>query len=396
VPELRHPPLKPKPVAPGTTSAALWQKTGLEKTVRKSRHLQLEGGYTAEFDSVDKSQWYRIIDQFADANIYQAWDYDAIRCGEENISHLVLRSPDRVIAAAQARIVRIPILGLGAAYVRWGPFWQPRNQIEDPSAFRLALRALRNEYVCRRGLILRIFPLLYNDDSHSCTEILNQEGFTPVPEEDPGRTLLVDISAPAEDLRKKLDQKWRNCLNKAERNELEVVEGTNDSLFAEFIDLYHALLERKQFQEPNDINEFRAIQRDLPPECKMRIFLCRSNGASSAGVISATMGETGVYLFGATNDQGMANKGSYLLQWKAILWMKEHGCRNYNLNGINPLKNPGSYHFKEGLSGKNGKDVSYLGRFDSYSGEITARLARTADFVLPFMKKILKKTAISR
>ena len=121
----------------------------------------------------------------------------------------------------------------------------------------------------------------------------------------------------------------------------------------------------------------------------MRIFLCRSNGISSAGVICATIGETGVYLFGATNDQGMANKGSYLLQWKAIQWMKQCGCRNYNLNGINPLLNPGSYHFKAGISGKSGKDVYYLGRFDCYSGAINAALAHTADLVFPFMKKVI-------
>ena len=358
--------------------------------------IPLEAGYTAESDTVDKDEWYRIIDQFSDANIYQTWDYDAIRCGEENISHLVVRSADNIIAAAQARIVSIPILGMGAAYVRWGPFWQPRNQTLDPTAFRLALRALRNEYVCRRGLILRIFPILYDDNSHSYTDILSQEGYTPVPEENRGRTLIVDISPPIDDLRKKMDQKWRNCLNKAEKNQLEVIEGTDDSLFADFISLYHALLERKKFEEPNDINEFRTIQRDLPPEYKMRIFLCRSNGISSAGVICATIGETGVYLFGATNDEGMANKGSYLLQWKAIQWMKNNGCRGYNLNGINPLKNPGSYHFKAGLSGKNGRDVYYLGRFDCYSGGITAKLARTADLLLPLMKKILNKLAISR
>ncbi len=355
-----------------------------------------EPGYTAEFDTINKDEWYRTINRFSDANIYQTWDYDAIRCGEENISHLVLRSADNIIAAAQARIVRIPVLGMGAAYIRWGPFWQPRNLTADPTAFRLALRALRNEYVCRRGLILRIFPVLYDDNSQSYNDILSQEGYAPVPEENRGRTLIMDISQPIDDVRKKLEQKWRNCLNKAERNQLEVIEGTDDSLFGDFIGLYHALLERKKFQEPNDINEFRMIQKNLPPECKMRIFLCRSDGMSTAGVICATIGETGVYLFGATNDQGMANKASYLLQLKAIQWMKNNGCRSYNLNGINPLKNPGSYHFKEGLSGKSGKDVYYLGRFDCYSGELTARLARTADLLLPFMKKILKKLALSK
>jgi len=354
-----------------------------------TKPIPLEDGYTAEFDTVDKYEWHRIIDQFSDANIYQTWSYDAIRCGEENINHLVIRSADKIIAAAQARIVRIPMLGLGAAYIRWGPCWQLKNQIVDPTVFRLALRALRNEYVCRHGLILRIFPVLYDDNSHSYTDILSQEGYTSVPEENRGRTLIVDISQPIDHLRNKLDQKWRNCLNKSERNNLEVIEGTDDSLFADFIGLYHALLERKKFQEPNDINEFMMIQRDLPPEYKMRIFLCRSDGISSAGVICATIGETGVYLFGATNDQAMANKGSYLLQWKAIQWMKNNGCRYYNLNGINPLKNPGSYHFKAGLSGKNGKDLYYLGRFDCYSGAINAALANTAGLLMPLMKKVI-------
>lgn len=361
-----------------------------------ARPLPLEEGYVSEVDQVDKQAWSSIIDRFSDASIYQTWSYDAIRCGKENISHLVVRSANEVIAAAQARIVRIPLVGMGAAYVRWGPLWQRRSQAPDPIAFRLALRALRNEYVCRRGLILRLFPAVYDDGSQSYTNVLLHEGYTPVPDEDPGRTLIMDVDQPLTDLRKKLDQKWRNCLNKAERNQLEVIEGTDDNLFADFIDLYRALLERKKFEEPNDINQFRMIQRDLPPEHKMRIFLCQSDNVPSAGAICAIVGETGIYLFGATNDKGMTNKGSYLLQWKAIEWMKNNGCRSYNLNGINPRKNPGSYHFKTGLSGKSGKDVQYLGRFDCYSGAISATLARTADAAMPCMKKILKTITISR
>jgi len=351
--------------------------------------MPIENRSIAEFETANKNEWYKIIDLFSDANIYQTWSYDAIRCGEKNISHLVLRTSDKIIAAAQARIVRIPVLGLGAAYVRWGPLWQLRNQTPDPSAFRFAIRALRKEYVCRRGLILRIFPILYDDNSNLYLDIMLEEGYTRIPEKSRGRTLILDICQPIEELRKKLDQKWRNCLNRAERNQLEVIEDTDDSLFVDFIGIYQDLLRRKKFPEPNDINEFRMIQRDLPIEYKMRIFLCRSNGFSSSGAICATIGETGVYLFGATNEEGMANKGSYLAQWKAIEWMKNSGCRYYNLNGINPLINPGTYHFKAGLSGKSGKDVYYLGRFDCYPTTINAALAHTADFLFPFMRKII-------
>jgi lipid II:glycine glycyltransferase (peptidoglycan interpeptide bridge formation enzyme) len=355
--------------------------------------VSLEAGYIAQIDSVDKFEWQRIIEQFSDANIYQTWSYDAIRCGEESISHLVLRVGGKICAAAQARILRLPLLGLGAAYIRWGPIWQLRNQIADRGAFRFAVRALRNEYVCRRGLILRLFPVLYDDNSDLCHDILLKEGYSRVRERDRPRTFILDIGAPIEELRKRMDQKWRNCLNRAERNLLEVIEGTEESLFVEFIGIYQDLLRRKRFAEPNDINEFRLIQRDLPGEFKMRIFLCRSNGLTSAGAICTAMGETGVYLFGATNDQGMANKGSYLLQLKAIQWMKNSGCRYYNLNGINPVINPGTYHFKAGLSGKCGKDVHYLGHFDCYSSVINAALARAAEWVFPLMKKVISISA---
>lgn len=353
----------------------------------------LDHGYIAEFDNIDKDNWHNIISRFSDANIYQTWSYDAIRCGEKNISHLVLRSGNTIIAAAQARIARIPCIGMGAAYIRWAPLWQIKSHVPDLTVFQQILRALRNEYVCRRGLILRIFPALYNDNgnSHAFSNILSQEGYTPVPDEDLGRTLIMDISQPLDEVRKKLDQKWRNCLNKSERNGLEVIEGTDDAMFSDFIALYRALLDRKKFQEPNDINEFRRIQQDLPSEYKMRIFLCQSNGISSAGAISGAVGDSGIYIFGATNDEGMSNKGSYLLQWKAIQWLKAIGCKYYNLNGINPEKNPGGYHFKSGLSGKNGHDVYYLGRFDCYPGELTVRLARLADSLLPHIKTTLKK-----
>jgi hypothetical protein len=352
------------------------------------RPTPLGDGYTAEFDTVDKNKWDEIIDQFADANIYQTWSYDAIRCGERNISHFILRSDGDIVAGAQARIVRIPFLRIAAAYIRWAPIWRRRDQPANLAIFHMAIRALRNEYVCRRRMILRLLPALFEDNSDSFLDILRREGYARISERNRSRTLVLDISPPIEELRKKLNQKWRNCLNRAERNELELIEGTEDSLFAEFIGIYQNLLRRKMFPEPNDIDEFRMIQRDLPCDLKMKVFLCRSKGLSSAGAICTAIGDTGVYLFGATTEQGMINKGSYMTQWKAIEWLKKIGCRNYNLNGINPSANPGTYHFKVGLSGKDGKDVYYIGRFDCYPSVLYATWAKIADFAFPIIKKI--------
>ena len=34
--------------------------------------IPLKNGYNVEFDSVDKHEWYNVIDQFSDSNIYPA------------------------------------------------------------------------------------------------------------------------------------------------------------------------------------------------------------------------------------------------------------------------------------------------------------------------------------
>ena len=356
--------------------------------IMKAKPMMIGYGYAAEFETVDRARWYEILSGYSDANLYQAWSYDAIRCGEKNISHLVLRSSGQVVAAAQARIAGLPVLGLGAAYVRWGPMWQRRGQSADPEVFLMSIRALRNEYVCRRGLILRIFPALFEDDPHSYFDILRAEGYVPSPEKERSRTLVLDIRPTMEELRKQLSQRWRRCLTKAEKNNLDLIEGAEDALFGDFIGIYREMLQRKNFQMPSNINEFRMIQRDLPEALKMHIFLVRTDGASSVGGVFSAIGDTGIYLHGASNDLGMKNNGSYLIHWKAIQWMKQCGCSYTNLNGINPDKNPGGYVFKEGLAGRTGRDAYYLGRFDSYPDTIKAGLARAADFAAPFIKRI--------
>jgi lipid II:glycine glycyltransferase (peptidoglycan interpeptide bridge formation enzyme) len=181
-----------------------------------------------------------------------------------------------------------------------------------------------------------------------------------------------------DELRRNMDQKWRNCLNKAEKNGLEVVAGDGDDLFAEFISLYREMLTRKNFHEPNNILEFRTAQSDLPREYKMEVFICRSPEGSAGGVILGVGGDTALYLFGATNRTGMANKAAYLLQWKALGWMKDRGYRYYNLNGINALTNPGTYHFKIGLAGRTGREMAYLGRFDCYPRWANKKLVEAA------------------
>jgi hypothetical protein len=325
----------------------------------------LAAGYSADVDRVEEEQWSELLMQFDDANIYQTWTYDAVRCGARNISHLLLRREGKTVALAQARIAKIPLLRAGIAYVRWAPLWRRRGELADLQVFRQCVRALRNEYACRRGLVLRLCPNLCDERSPSLPRVLEEEGFSPVRGQRLDRTLVLDLAPPLQVLRAGLRQHWQRYLKVAERNGLEITEGTGDRLFEQFIAVYREMVARKGFPEPNDINQFRAIQRRLPDPFKMKIMLCWSRNELCAGLISSTMGNTAVYLFGATSDAGLRSRGSYLLHWKLIESLKQQGIANYDLNGIDPVLNPGTYKFKADLCGPHGKDLYFPGRFDA-------------------------------
>jgi lipid II:glycine glycyltransferase (peptidoglycan interpeptide bridge formation enzyme) len=342
---------------------------------RAHRRLRtLAPGYTAEVETLDEQSWARALLLFDDANIYQTWAYNQVTSGRRRISHLVLRLNGDIVALAQVRISRLPLLPAGIAYVRWGPVWCRRDQPATPETFRQTLRALHNEFVRRRGLALRVFPQLFADDSSHFAAILRDEGFSTLLTEPADRTLRIDLHPPLEQLRAGMGRNWRRNLKEAEASGLSIIEGSEDHLFAAFIGIYRDLVSRKGFRQPNSIDHYRSMQAALPDELKMRIMICRDRDGACAGLIWSEMGKTGIELFAATTTRALANKGSYLLRWKLVETLKQNGRDFYDLNGINPTGNPGGHKFKRELGGKNAADVCFLGRFDT-GGRLLSRLA---------------------
>ena len=109
----------------------------------------------------------------------------------------------------------------------------------------------------------------------------------------------------------------------------------------------------------------------------------RNKGIAVAGPVASAMGDSAIYLLGATSDDGLNSRGAYLLQWTLIKWLKEHGVRWYDLGGIDPERNPGVYHFKRGLSGNDITQINPLVACDSVVSSAIVRaglaMCRTLD-----------------
>ena len=337
-------------------------------------------GYKTEVDSIDASEWSGLLDRFQDANIYQTWSYGTVRWGEKNLSHLVLRCHGEVVGIAQLRIIQSHFFKSGIAYLRWGPLCHLCNTELDVEALKKMASALHREYVQRRRLFLRILPDAFEGSARAgffqsaFSQFTGRQSSGASPE----RTSLVDLAPPLEELRKRLDQKWRNQLNRSEKNGLEIVAGNDVETFRSFLDIYRQMWARKKFEEGVDVEEFGRMQAMLPKGQRMQVLICRQEKTPVAGMVYSAMGNLGIYLLGATSDNGLKAKGAYLLQWTAVKWLREHGMRYYDLGGINRERNPGVYHFKSGLSGQ---DISRIATFEACGNIFSSLAMRAADFI---------------
>jgi hypothetical protein len=343
----------------------------------------------SEIDKVDRYSWDHLLTQFDDASLYQTWSFGT-SAGARSVSHIVLKDGEEILACCQVCLRRLPFCNIGIADIVWGPLYMKKGGDLKRDVLSHLVRGIKEEYAIRRGHLLRIWPHAIGERKELLKQILESEGFRRIPSERPYQTLILDLSSSLEDLRKNFLQKWRNCLNKAERANLTVVEGTNDDLFKIFVMLSNEMRERKNLTTGIDNEAYRRIQKDLPERLKMKIMVCEADSEPVCAAICAAIGNTGVYILGATGHKGLQLNGSYLLQWRIIQRLKENGIRYYDLGGIDAELNPGVYQFKRGVVGKNGWEEVFLGGFHGCF-TLSGRIARLLLECWKFVRKVYRK-----
>jgi lipid II:glycine glycyltransferase (peptidoglycan interpeptide bridge formation enzyme) len=323
--------------------------------------------YSMEIDTVSSAEWSSLLQQFDDATIYQTWSCGAVLWGENRLSHIVLKEHDEVIGLAQVASMQLPFLRRGTALVFWGPVWRRSGQPGDHQVFSHLLESLRDEYVERRGMLLRIIPNETGSDEDKIRTILENAGFQWKSRF--YRTYKLDLTPSLADLREQLRQKWRNCLNRSEKENLTIIHNTGMETYDTFYKIFLEMQGIKQIEEISlDPRRLREIHRDLPEGIKTHIFLCEKEKIPLAGAVVSVIGDTAILLLAASNPEGRKVMASYVLQWRIIEWLHMKGVRFYDLGGISP-SHPWVNHFKAGLGGEN---IVHAGLFEQCTNSVSS------------------------
>jgi len=257
----------------------------------------------------------------------------------------------------------------GLVWVNRGPLWR-KNSGEGTLRLLKILQALRSYWVHGRGMYLLVAPPVYKEEIDG--DAFRDYGFVPAPRPEDWVSARLDLNSPLEKLKGNLDPKWRNCLGKAERSGLQCRSGTEEPIFAYILGEYAGMLQKKRLIGTAEPELLAGLQARFSDSNKFLGFVAVRENERLGGILIARYGFTCEYLVGAVNDNGKSlNAGNYLL-WQAIAFMKDLGCRWFDLGGMHPVETPaGIFHFKKGLGGQ---AYGFIGNVEAYRDGIINRI----------------------
>ncbi len=347
--------------------------------------------FRVEIDNICKNEWISNLKLFKDASVIQTWDFAEITSKSQFgcVSRLVLYRGKKVAAMVQVRIVALPFIPAGIAYVIYGPLWKRFGEKEDFKVFKAVLKALYQEYAVQRKLFLRIQPNIIYRENQEINEILSELGFKNSKNSKKYRTIYLDVTRSLLKIRMGFRKKWRQNLNRSDKKPIEIKIGSTQKEYDDLIEVYSEMLDQKKIISEVNTVLWEKILRKLPYIEKPNLIMGYYKSQPVAGMIISNIGEIGFPILAATNKIGRKRYGSYPIFWMAIKWLKESECKQFDLGGIDPENVPSTYYFKRGLGGR---EATFISPFEACINPLSlviVSLAELARYLLLEMKKIV-------
>jgi len=344
----------------------------------------------ARIHRLAQPEWRGLAAGFRDHGYRQLWAFAEACASRAGATHeaVVVCDGDTVAGLAAVRVKRVPMLGAGIAYVNGGPLVR-KGDAGDRERLRVCLKALQDEYVARRGLLLRVsLPLGPPAWNVAQETAFVDAGFVLTSDLRRYRTFVLDLDRTRDEIARGFTQRWRRSLKRANAAGLQVVVGDSHTHFARFLDLYTTLLERKRFTADLAADFYARVQAQLENGERFQILLALKNGEPVSGLVLSLLGDTGVFLLAASNETGMACSASFLVQWEALAFLQHRDMKSYDLGGIDPDENPGVYEFKRGLGGV---DITAPGPFEVLPRRLAGAVISAAEGVYRRLRALRRR-----
>jgi lipid II:glycine glycyltransferase (peptidoglycan interpeptide bridge formation enzyme) len=196
------------------------------------------------------------------------------------------------------------------------------------------------------------------------------------------KTIWLDLTQGLDALSKGLDSQWRYGARRALREGVVVRTTTVPADVSTFFHLCNALSETKGFSLPGSETVMQKLISSTAPDgaVGMVLYVGEADGVIAGGALVARCGQHLHYLWGASDRRFSKYRVSEAVQWQVIQDGVAGGMTRYDLEGIDPVGNPGVYEFKRKMGGHEvtlqGMETTPLSWVGSLAVSVGRRLGR--------------------
>ena len=293
------------------------------------------GGTSAEAEwqlELDRDRWDEELAALGGHPLQSAlWGEARRQADGTEYRCLALRQEGHALALARVEVRKVPALGPVA--------WVPRGPV---AAFGLDHMPSFLQRLKRDGFILC-----------ASTPWPPRMAQSTDPAEPGPKTIWIDLSVGLERLLANLDSQWRYGARKALREGVVVEETSSPSDIGVFFGLCESISEAKRFALPGSRalveNLLRASRESFAVEA--RLFVGRLEGKVVAGALVIRSGVNAHYFWGGVDRAHPKLRAGEAVQWAVMEWAVKAGLKIYDLEGVDPERNPGTYNFKKKMGG---------------------------------------------
>jgi lipid II:glycine glycyltransferase (peptidoglycan interpeptide bridge formation enzyme) len=235
---------------------------------------------------------------------------------------------DRAVLLARCEVRRIPPFWR-VAWLPRGPVWE--RAAPSPDAFTDFCDRLRST-----GFVLCI------DDCYQGGGGGQGVALLPRP-----RTAWVDLTGGHDAVWKAIDQQWRYGVRSAGRYGIVVEQTSVPADATAFFSLCERVSRRKGFDLPGSAELLQMLLcGSISPDAGAHLFVARFKSAIVGGAAVLRCGQSLHYFWGAVDRAFAKQRPGEAVHGAIIDWALGQGIARYDLEGIDPVQNPGTYRFK--------------------------------------------------
>lgn len=304
-----------------------------------------------DWNTLSPAKWDRHLKQIRRVPLLQSYDYARAICHlqKKQARWGLIHIDDK--PAGLVQMIEIKVMGqlFHTVEMDFGPLWFDAYNCPENTA--LFFSAFCKSFPKRLGRMRRILPNAQapEADKETLENHLQTLKMKKIVTPD-YQTIWVNLDYDEQTLRDNLKGKWRNILNKAEKQGLNIQFSYEDEDLNFILKNYALDKAAKNYQGPS-LPLLKTMAQTFASNKNMLIGTASMDNQIIAGIVIFIHGESATYQVAWASEDGKKHGAPSLLLWRAMLELQSKEVKDFDLGGINDNTAKTVKRFKEGLGG---------------------------------------------